>query len=60
MREREILVDKIARRQGGAVEFAGREQHLPQLTVDYVPIVVNRHEIIIWADCLKLPERLEQ
>ena len=60
MREREILVDEIARRQGGAVELAWREQHLPQLTVDYVPIIVNRHEIIICADFLKLPERLEQ
>ena len=51
---------KPLRRQRVGVELARREHHLAQLAVDVIPVVVDRDEVVVRADRLDLPERLEQ
>ena len=60
MSVREALVDEIASRQGRGVQFPGRQQHLPVLTVNPIPVVVHRVEIVVRSDFLQLSERLQQ
>ncbi len=56
----QALVDEVPRRERRRVELAGREEHLAVAAVDPVPIVVHRDEIVVRADLLKLPERLQE
>ena len=60
VREGEPLVDPRAARQRRGVHLARRQHDLAVLAVDHVTIVVDRHEIVVRADLLDLPERIEQ
>ena len=42
------------------VELPGRQHHLPAPSIDVVAVVVDRHEVVIRANLLNLPEGLEQ
>ncbi len=46
--------------RAAGIQLAGREHHLPELAVDDVAVVVHRREVVVGADLLDLPERLEQ
>ena len=60
VREDEPFVDPGAIGQRRRIELAYREHHLPVLAVDLVAIVIDRHEVVIGANLLDLPKRLEQ
>ncbi len=60
VREHQPLVDPGAIRQRRGIELAHRQHHLPVLAVDLIAVVVDRDEIVVGADLLDLPERLEQ
>jgi len=56
----QTLVHPRPARQAGRVELACRQHHLAKLTVDPVPVVVHRDELVVGADLLELRERVEQ
>ena len=56
----EVLVDEPLRRQRVGVQLARRQHHLAQLAADAIAVVVDRDEIVVRADRLDLPERLQQ
>ena len=60
MGERQVLVDPGAARQARRVQLARRQHDLPVLPVDHVAVVVDGGEVVIRADFLDLPERVEQ
>src|SRR5438046_1322484 len=58
MREREPLVDEVARRELRRIELTRREMDLAISAVDDVSIVVHRHEVVVRSDFLELSQRL--
>ena len=58
--ERQVLVDEGPGRERRGVELPRREQDLPVLPVDPVPVVVHGDEIVVGADLLQLPEGQQQ
>ena len=58
--ERQVLVDEGPGRERRRVELARREQDLPVLPVDPVPVVVHADEVVVGADLLQLSEGQEQ
>ena len=58
--EGEVLVDEGPGGERPDVELPRREQHLAVSSVDGVPVVVNRDEIVVGADFLELTEGHEQ